>query len=349
MKEVSVDVDDYSQELDCKYRGEHYSVRDNGAVFRHPRDARRARDNDSRWTFGTENASNPYLHISSIPVHRIVATAFLGDPPDANYVVDHIDTNCRNNRPENLRWLSRLENALKNPVTRKKIEYLCGSIEAFLRNPSILNELQGHPNFKWMRTVTPEEAHNCMARMSLWSRSTSSRTNPTDTSKGNSSFGKRAYKPLQKWEVGLGREPGLELASTPWCGQYMCGADACFPSCPHDFGADPIDDYFRNLTVGAVLAYTIDDGTLLELRVLEAAIHRAGSSILVLCERADSKWSIVGIELHERSTHFIHFPLGTYDSRCDVREALASKRELDDFWSEAYSNAGHPYLTDRSV
>ena len=158
---TSVDVNDFSQEEECIYKGEHYSVRDNGAVFRHQPDGKRARPNDNQWTFGKENSANPYLSISGVCVHRIVATAFHGEPLDPEYVVDHIDTNCRNNRPENLRWLTRLENALKNPVTRKKIEYLCGSIEAFLENPSVLNELQGDPNFKWMRTVTPEEANNC--------------------------------------------------------------------------------------------------------------------------------------------------------------------------------------------
>ena len=70
-------------------------------------------------------------------------------------MVDHIDSNCRNNRPENLRWLTRLENALKNPATRKKIEYLCGSIEAFLENPSMLNELQGEPNFTTIKALGP--------------------------------------------------------------------------------------------------------------------------------------------------------------------------------------------------
>jgi hypothetical protein len=44
-------------------------------------------------------------------------------------VADHIDTNCRNNYPDNLRRLTRLENALKNPVMRRKIEYLCGSVD----------------------------------------------------------------------------------------------------------------------------------------------------------------------------------------------------------------------------
>lgn len=50
-------------------------------------------------------------------------------------VIDHKDTNKCNNRPENPLWVTRLENALNNPITRNKIKYLCGSIEVFLKIP----------------------------------------------------------------------------------------------------------------------------------------------------------------------------------------------------------------------
>lgn len=134
-----------------------------------------------------------FVYCEGVQIHRIVATAFHGEPPDPTYVVDHIDTNRMNNRPpENLRWLSRLENALKNPVTRKKIEYLCGSIEAFLENPSMLNDLQGNPNFAWMRTVTPKEAKNCKERMFIWANSTNKPRNSTGTINRQSTFAKES-------------------------------------------------------------------------------------------------------------------------------------------------------------
>jgi hypothetical protein len=254
-------------------------------------------------------------------------------------VVDHIDSNCKNNRPENLRWLTRLENALKNPATRKKIEYLCGSIEAFLKNPSMLNELRGDPNFKWMRTVTPEEAKNCMMRMSLWAASDKKTAKSTSAIKHKSSFGKRVYKPLQRWEVGLGREPGLEMALTPWCAQYMWRANAYFPCCPQGFRVDPIEDYFQNLKVGAVLAYSEDDDISLKLTVIRSVILKKKSSILAMSKWADSKWSIVGIERDEKSKHFIHFILGSYSSKDEAEKAFFAKNELTDFWSEGYANA----------
>lgn len=333
-------LDDYEREVTVKYQDEDYLVRDNGSVLRKCRPQKRKRKFDEVWTFGEENAANPYLHISDVRVHRIVASAFHGEPPDPKYVVDHIDTNCRNNRPENLRWLTRLENALKNPATRKKIEYLCGSIEAFLENPSMLNDLQGDPNYKWMRAVTPEEAKNCLNRMSIWANSEPSGAKSIGSSSHQRSFENRVYKPIQKWEAGLSGEPGLELALTPWCGQYMWRARTHFPSCLYIFGADPIFDYYQNLAKDAVLAYSDDQELSFKLIVHEAKILKEKSSILVMCEGNDGKWPLVGIEINNKR-HFVHFVLGTYLNREEALKAYNSKSELTNFWSEGYSNRNY--------
>jgi hypothetical protein len=68
----AVDINDFTQEKECVYEGERYSVRNNGTVFRHQPIGKRARANDNQWTFGKENSKNPYLHISNVRVHRIV-------------------------------------------------------------------------------------------------------------------------------------------------------------------------------------------------------------------------------------------------------------------------------------
>ena len=115
---TEINVNDCQREVDCIYDDERYSVRDNGAVMRHPRAGKRPRPTDNQWTFGKPNSQNSYMYITQVRIHRIVATAFHGEPPTREHVVDHIDTNRRNNRPENLRWLTRLENALLNPITR---------------------------------------------------------------------------------------------------------------------------------------------------------------------------------------------------------------------------------------
>lgn len=38
-----IDIDDYKVEVSCEYKGETYSVRDNGAIMRHPKKGGRTR------------------------------------------------------------------------------------------------------------------------------------------------------------------------------------------------------------------------------------------------------------------------------------------------------------------
>lgn len=168
---LSYMLNEFEKQLECEYKGEIYSVRDNGAVLRHPPMGKKPRKLDDTWTFGKYDIKTGYAKIGGEPVHRIVATAFLGIPPSSQHVVDHIDTNRRNNRPENLRWVTKLENALLNPITAKKIEYICGSIEEFLKDPSKLRKGSTEPNFDWMRAVSKEEASLSLERLTSWAKS----------------------------------------------------------------------------------------------------------------------------------------------------------------------------------
>ena len=165
-----VSFDDYVDEKVCEYKGRIYSVRDNGAVRRHQKEGSRPAPLDNVWTFGKKDYSNGYMMIAGLRIHQIVATAFLGIPESPNLVVDHIDNNKCNNRPANLRWVTRLENALNNPITRAKIEMVC-SIEEFIQNPSILRgHEQKYSQFNWMRTVTPEEAKASYEKWLQWAK-----------------------------------------------------------------------------------------------------------------------------------------------------------------------------------
>ena len=258
-----VSVDEYNETKDCIYKDEHYSVRDNGAVMRHPREGKRLRKDDNVWTFGKPNEKTGYMEIAGQRVHRIVAFAFLGDPPTEQHVVDHIDTNRRNNRPENLRWLTRLENALNNPITRARIENLCGSIEVFLADPSVL---RGHekidPNFNWMRTVSPEEARVSLERLTNWAKE---HPKPQGGSLGEWVFqeqkrGSRPYIPLhyqQPKPVEL--EPAdtrpIEAKSlTPNAIQLDWKHPVEFPCCPQQVTGKPLETYHANLKEGKIFS-----------------------------------------------------------------------------------------------
>lgn len=54
-------------------------------------------------------ARGKYLGFRNTPVHRLVATAFCAKPPNAD-VVNHKDGNPRNNRADNLEWVTQQEN-----------------------------------------------------------------------------------------------------------------------------------------------------------------------------------------------------------------------------------------------
>jgi hypothetical protein len=161
----------FSKEIECIYKEKRYSVRNNGAVLRFPRDNNKPRLTDNKWIFGISDSKTGYMKIANERIHRIVATAFHGEAPTKEHIVDHIDTNRKNNRPENLRWITKLENALLNPITVKKIEIVCGcSIEEFIANPQKYRDLISNAttDIQWMRTVSKEESQECLKNLTNW-------------------------------------------------------------------------------------------------------------------------------------------------------------------------------------
>ncbi len=152
-----VALEDYEKQIDnIEYKDEIYSARDNGAIMRYPKNPERPRKLDNVWTFGKQNLKTGYMEICGERVHRIIATGFWGTAPSKEHLVDHIDTNRANNRPENLRWVTKLENILLNEATRKRIAYVCGSVENFLSNPAKYRDELKESNLSWMCTVSKE-------------------------------------------------------------------------------------------------------------------------------------------------------------------------------------------------
>ena len=252
-----LDINDYKEEKSCIYKGEEYLVRDNGAILRKSRPNQRKRKLDDEWTFGTLSAKTGYLMLSAERIHRIVALAFHGEPPSQEHVVDHIDTNRQNNRPRNLRWVTRLENVVLNEATRKKIEYRIGvSIYEFLKNPAAYRDAFDDPDFRWMRQVTEKEAEACLNNVRKWAVDKIKEKPKRNTRVGEWIFRPRFYDAYGKNT----KNQSLQLPSafdekrnitdslTPLAKQMDWVTPTSFLRCPKQVVGNPIDCYLKNLS-----------------------------------------------------------------------------------------------------
>lgn len=291
-------LDQFERELETTYRGDTYRVRDNGAVYRLRRPQLRKRPVDEVWTFGVPNASTGYMHIGSQVVHRIVATAFHGEQPSEKHIVDHIDTNRRNNRAENLRWITRLDNILLNPVTRRRIEIAYGSIDAFFENPRAPVNSDGIKTFEWMRTVTKEEAEESRARLQQWAASDAA-------SKGGV---------LGEWVFGA--KPRIEVEAeivtdvqspTPNALQRYWRTPSTFEQCPDACTSEALAEYARRLTPGSVFARNAYGDS------LSVIAEQGDGFISIVCNQPDNSvkgWAVARVTIENGK--FVHEAIGTY-------------------------------------
>lgn len=261
-------IDEYILERTCTYKGETYRVRDNGAIYRQSRPEGRHRKDDDNWTFGEKNETTGYMYIGQHRVHIIVATAFHGENDSKIYVVDHIDTNRCNNRAENLRWLTRLENVLLNEETCRKITYLCGGdIMKFINNPSCLRDLAGDPDISWMRSVSPEEAKAAYARVQAIKSQTPKHVQKeehieNEEQKRQEQAEAIAWNRTQNndWRFTAPKQP-ISHIPDPVFTKALYPETALqkdwktpteFLCCPTNSSDTPLEDYYSNLAIGRI-------------------------------------------------------------------------------------------------
>lgn len=320
----------FDREMQCEYKGRQYLVRDNGAICRLPREGCRPSKLDNNWSFGTKNPDNGYMFFTgNIRIHQVVCTAFHGPEPQPHMVVDHIDTNRCNNRPENLRWLTRLENALNNDATRKKITYLCGSVEAFIKNPVILRTKALPPDVSWMKTVTKEEAAACKKRIDEWAKRDSK---PQGSGKGlgdwvfsdeemaeartwNGGQLHTNYKPWaqQKAEIeemtsrSWEEEHALKDSLTPGAKQLDWKTPTEFPQIPQEITDTPLQDYLARLPKGAI--YTKNRWA--ESPVYDAAMAEDGTHLAVVAVISGATNYALS-EVYFQDGFFVHKSIRTF-------------------------------------
>ena len=260
------DINNYTQEKICVYKNETYSVRDNGAVMRHAKENGRKRRNDNEWTFGKIDRNNGYLLISGVRVHRIVATAFHGEAPTNEHIVDHKNTNKQDNRPDNLRWVTKLENIILNPITCKKIMYLTGKpIDYVLQHIEILHTLSDlPPDISWMRTVTAQESKNCYENLLHWAEED---TIPPTEKRGK--IGEWIYQ--KRFFADINKDNHLAYTETENAvhDRTRMRLPSKYPCCPSGNHEHSLEEYLANLKPDALFFETKCAKSL----VAEAAIH----------------------------------------------------------------------------
>jgi hypothetical protein len=313
---------EHKVENNCVYKGERYSVRDNGAVLRYPLEGKRPRPTDNSWTFGKLNAKTGYLEIASFSIHRIVATAFHGEPPTKELVVDHIDTNKQNNRPENLRWVTRLENILLNPITARRIELICGSVEEFLADPSKFRDKFQEPNYEWMCSVSIQEAQASKTKLLAWAKS--------DTTLKGGTLGDWIYnRSLPKENNETKSEIINSLTSNAVQIAQNWRTPSEFPCCPQQKHENPITTYFKNLNVGGIFSRNQITSSVVE----RFAISKDEMTLWIMCKSGDENpikpYSLA--EVTYRDDVFVHNSLGTFFQKDGVDKQFTLVQELE--WS----------------
>ena len=263
--------EEYLEERECVYKGRKYIVRDNGAVMRLSNSTGRKTKNDDTWTFGAKDDAG-YLKIGGIRVHLIVAAAYLGEKPDPALVVDHKDTIKVNNRPSNLHYVTRFENLVENPLTRKKLEHAVGlPIEKILENLEVLHGLRLPQNLTWVTNVSQEEANEIRLKMEHTA------SLPVDSSKGSPSYTDYAIQADEWFPKGF------------------------FPCCPQHEDSS-LQEYADNLSKGATIFHhqyrdyaVVDfgisaDGKTLAVKCMD--YESVKQNILITINYSDKRWFI---------------------------------------------------------
>lgn len=273
---MSISVDqEFKEERACIYDGREYRVRDNGAVMRLTHEGKRTTKNDNVWTFGEKDTAG-YLSIAGIRVHLIVAKAFLGEKPQDELVIDHIDTIKTNNRPSNLHYVTRFENLVNNPLTRAKLEHATGlSIDKILEDLSVIHNLKLPPNLTWVKTVSQAEADSLRRKMEYLTS-----------------------KPVLDKSIAEAKQSrtfyALQVA-----GWYPIGT---FPCCPQHESSS-LEEYASNLIKGEPVFVNPTHSYITE----EYGISSDGKTLVIKCSdsEAEKKNILITITYHSKKW-FIH-------------------------------------------
>ncbi len=274
---TNTDIDNFKKETTCIYKDEQYSVRDNGAVLRHSRETGRKRKDDDIWTFGTSVDDKGFYSFGNAKVQQIVATAFLGNPPNSQYVVFHKNYNKQDNKIENLAWVTKFEYHILQPQVQSQLRIVTGEnkIEKILSNFEQYKAFLPQ-NLSWMRSVSQEDADKCLQKYI------------------DLKFSTKEEKKLLNWNSIENRNRIKEISSelrpslTPYAVVKGNMIPSYFLCCPKTITENPLQAYFENLKTGNTYYLNKHYSTI----VLEAAFYVEKQKIIVKCESGDGEKAI---------------------------------------------------------
>jgi len=286
-------------------------------VYRKHKPSRRRSSLDETWTFGRRDETSGYMLIGSHLIHRIVAFAFLGSPPPGKHVVDH-DTDRSNNRPENLRWVTRLDNVIRHPSTRRRIIGAYGSLKNFFENPSAAADSDSSTD--WLRTVSGEDAERSREQLLEWAESDG---RPKDRIFGNRVYG--TPDPSPSLAQTIPDKPSLTAMAV----QRRRKTPTEFPSCPRALGPDPLAEYASDLRSGTLFSRDSYKET-----------------TVVMAERGDSLLSVLVHSEEENAVKPWAVAKVTVEDGKFVHEAIGTFFELDGAKTAHYGLLGIPFAGD---
>ena len=186
---------------------------------------------------------------------------------------------------------------MNNPITRARIENICGSIEVFLKNPSIL---QGHEkidhNFSWMRAVSPEEAKVAFDKLTRWAEE-----HPTPKGGNLGEWVFQEYKsPLfhreQLKTQNILSKTDEHESLTPNVIQVHWKTPTEFPLCPQEKYEKPLVEYKKRLLSGKIFCSNQYHNSI----VLDTALVDNNTALIVMCKSSDENaikpWSLAEIK-----------------------------------------------------
>lgn len=204
----------------------------------------------------------------------------------------------------------------------------CGSVEAFLKDPSTLRQTASDSNIEWMRTVTKEEAEKCMKNLIRWAEQ-DSKAKPSGKGIGDWIYKENVGKSsgtdwktrdhrlgyLQKEDIEQANQLyyeeqyGIKDSLTPGAKQLNWKTPSEFPLCPPKGVGHTLTNYLNNLEKGKLFTRTkYGNGG----KVYDADYNPDDDALYVLTENAGSlkPWALCKITIQDDC--FIHENQGSF-------------------------------------